>query len=73
MKFTASKKFSAIRFLNTIRYHKYKNIDTRYKSALRGDGILNCFEDILRLILRKYYKNKLVSTINQRSINLSNF
>jgi small GTP-binding protein len=66
-------KFSAISFLNTIRYHKYKNIDTRYTSAITGEGILNCFEDILRLILRKYYKNKLVSTIDQRSINLSNF
>ncbi|MFX0021019.1 MAG: ATP/GTP-binding protein [Candidatus Hermodarchaeota archaeon] len=66
-------KFNPIDFLNTIRYHKYKNIDTRYTSALRGEGILNCFEDILRLILRKYYNHKLDSTVNQRSINLSNF
>ena len=66
-------KFNPIDFLNVIRYYKYNNIDTRYTSALRGEGILNCFEDILRLILRKYYNNKLVSTINQRSINLTNF
>lgn len=66
-------KFSAISFLNAIRYHKYNNIDSRFTSALRGEGILKCFEDILRIILRKYYNNKLVSTIDQRSINLTNF
>ncbi|MFX0004290.1 MAG: ATP/GTP-binding protein, partial [Candidatus Hermodarchaeota archaeon] len=66
-------KFNPIEFLNTIRYPKYKNIDTRNTSAIKGEGILNCFEDILRLILRKYYHHKLNSTINQRSINLTNF
>ncbi|MFX1567062.1 MAG: ATP/GTP-binding protein [Promethearchaeota archaeon] len=57
-------KFNSIDFLKEIMYHKYKNIDTRYTSALNGEGILDCFEDILRLILRKYYNQKFVSVIN---------
>ncbi|MFW9970344.1 MAG: ATP/GTP-binding protein [Candidatus Odinarchaeota archaeon] len=66
-------KFNPIEFLKYIGYQKYKNIDTRYTSAKKGEGILNCFEDILRLILRKYYDNKLVSTVNKRSINMTHF
>ncbi len=57
-------KFNPVDFLKNIRYHKYKNIDNRCTSALKGQGILDCFEDILRLILRKYYNHKLVSEIN---------
>jgi len=66
-------KFNSIKFLKNIRYHKYKDIDTRYTSAKKGEGILECFEDILRLILKKYFNYRLVSTINQRKINLYNF
>ncbi|MFX0040953.1 MAG: Rab family GTPase, partial [Candidatus Heimdallarchaeota archaeon] len=66
-------KFNPIEFLNIIRYPNYKNIDTRYTSAIKREGILKCFEDILRLILRKYYNHKLNSTLNKRSINLTNF
>ena len=57
-------KFNSIDFLKKIGYYKYKNIDTRYTSALKGEGIINCFEDILRLVLKKYYNRKLVSAIN---------
>ena len=57
-------KFNSIDFLKEIKYHKYKNIDTRFTSALKGEGILDCFEDILRLIIQKYYENKLVSAMN---------
>ncbi len=57
-------KFNSIEFLNTIRYHKYKNIDTRFTSALKGEGVINCFENILRLVLNKYYNRRLVSAIN---------
>jgi len=66
-------KFNAVDFLVISKYYKYKNIDARDTSALKGEGIINCFEDILGLILRKYYNNKFLSTINQRSINLNNF
>ena len=57
-------KFNSIDFLKAIKYHNYKNINTRFTSALKGEGILDCFEDILRLILRKYYNQKFVSVIN---------
>ena len=57
-------KFSSIDFLKEIRYQKYKNINTRYTSAIKGDGIIECFEDILSQILKKYYNHKLVSAIN---------
>ncbi|MFW9829376.1 MAG: ATP/GTP-binding protein [Candidatus Thorarchaeota archaeon] len=56
-------KFNSIDFLREIRYQQYANIDTRFTSALKGEGILECFEDILRLILEKYYENKLISTV----------
>jgi GTPase SAR1 family protein len=57
-------KFDSIDFLREIQYHNYDNIDTRFTSALKGEGILECFEDILRLVLKKYYNNKLVTTVH---------
>ncbi|UCC18351.1 MAG: hypothetical protein JSV62_09560 [Promethearchaeota archaeon] len=57
-------KFNSIDFLKEISYYKYQNIDTRFTSAIKGQGVLNCFEDILRLVLRRYYNHKLVSAIN---------
>lgn len=57
-------KFNSVDFLKEISYYKYKNINTRFTSALKGEGVLDCFEDILRLILNKYYNHKLVSVIN---------
>ena len=57
-------KFNSIDFLKEIGYHEFKNIDTRFTSAIKGNGVIDCFEDILRLILKKYYNNKLVSAIN---------
>ncbi|MFX1311350.1 MAG: ATP/GTP-binding protein [Promethearchaeota archaeon] len=57
-------KFNPTKFLKEIDYNKYKNIDSRYTIALNGTGILECFEDILRLVLGKYYKYKLLSSVN---------
>ena len=57
-------KFNPEDFLNDIKIHKYKNIDSRYTSAKLGEGILDCFENILQFILKKYYKNRLVNVIN---------
>ena len=57
-------KFNSIDFLKEIRYQKYKKIDTRFTSAIKGEGIIECFEDILRQVLKKYYDQKLVTTIN---------
>ncbi|MFW9940459.1 MAG: ATP/GTP-binding protein [Candidatus Thorarchaeota archaeon] len=57
-------KFPSTRFLRQIEFHKYKSIDSRYTIAISGEGVLECFEDILRLILQKYYDHKLISAVN---------
>ncbi len=57
-------KFSSIQFLKEIKYSKYRNVNSRYTIALNGEGILDCFEDILGLILDKYCRNKLVEAVN---------
>jgi hypothetical protein len=56
-------KFNPEDFLNEISFQKYKNIKSRYTSAINGEGVLECFEDILRLVLKKYFKQKLISVI----------
>jgi len=56
-------KFNSDDFLKEIDFHKYKNIDSRYTSAINGEGVLECFEDILRLVLKKYFRQKLISVI----------
>ncbi|MFX0029008.1 MAG: ATP/GTP-binding protein [Candidatus Hermodarchaeota archaeon] len=56
-------KFNPENFLKEINYPKYKNINTRYTSAINGEGVLECFEDILQLVLKKYFKQKLVSIV----------
>ena len=50
-------------FLREIKFQKYKNIESRYTSAIQGEGIMECFEDILASILKKYYNRKLISVI----------
>ena len=57
-------KFNSRVFLREINYQEYNKVDTKYTIAISGEGVLDCFEDILRLILGKYYKHKLVSAVN---------
>ena len=57
-------KFDPERFLGEIKFHKYKNVETKYTIAIHGEGILDCFEDVLRLILKKYYNHKLISIVS---------
>ncbi|MFX1388678.1 MAG: ATP/GTP-binding protein [Promethearchaeota archaeon] len=57
-------KFDSIDFLREIRYSRYNNVDTKFTSAKKGEGIIECFEDIIRLVLKKYYENKLVTKVN---------
>jgi len=59
-----SDKFSPSVFLENINYFKFKNMDFKKTIAVNGEGILDCFETILQLILKKYYKNKLINIIN---------
>lgn len=56
-------KFNPEDFLNEISFQKYKNFKSRYTSAITGEGVLECFEDILQLVLKKYFRQKLVSVI----------
>lgn len=57
-------KFNPEDFLHEININKYKNIISRYTSAKLGEGVLDCFENILQLILKKYYKKRLVNVLN---------
>jgi signal recognition particle receptor subunit beta len=57
-------KFNPAAFLKEIQYFKYNNIDTRKTTAINGEGILESFEDILRLILRDLYKSELSAVLN---------
>ena len=57
-------KFNSIQFLKEVRIHNFKNIDSRYTIAITGEGILECFEDILKLVLKKYSDFKSISVTN---------
>lgn len=57
-------KFNPRNFLDEIKYDKFGVLEWKFTIALSGEGVLDCFEDILRLILGKYYKHKLVSAVN---------
>jgi small GTP-binding protein len=57
-------KFNSLDFLKEIRYYKYNKINTINTSALKGEGILECFEDIIRLVLNIYYENRLLTAVN---------
>ncbi|MHA2280696.1 MAG: GTP-binding protein [Promethearchaeota archaeon] len=57
-------KFDPENFLQDININNYKNTNSRYTSAKLREGILECFENVLQLILKKYYKNRLVNVIN---------
>jgi small GTP-binding protein len=57
-------KFNSVDFLREIRYHRYNKINTKYTSALKGEGVLECFEDILRLVLNIFYDKKLITAVN---------
>jgi len=49
-------KFIVPHFLREINYDSYENISLIYTIALNGEGILESFEEILRLILKKSYQ-----------------
>jgi len=49
-------KFPTPKFLEKIDYFNFKNIDFKNTSALNGDGIVYCFEEILNLIFKREEK-----------------
>ncbi len=59
-----SEKLDPDEFLKEINYRAFKKIDVRFTSALHGEGIMECFEDILSAVLKKYYDHKFITAIN---------
>jgi signal recognition particle receptor subunit beta len=56
-------KFSPPEFLENINYFRYKNIDFKKTTAVNGEGILDCFEEILSLVFKNLYKDQIVSML----------
>jgi GTPase SAR1 family protein len=54
-------KFSPKKFMEHINYFKYHNIAFNSTIAINGEGVLDCFEDILRLIF-KTFQNPLINS-----------
>ncbi|MHA1986756.1 MAG: GTP-binding protein [Promethearchaeota archaeon] len=57
-------KFNSTEFLKKIGFYTFKNINATYTVAINGEGVLECFENILQLALKKYYDHKLITAIN---------
>ncbi len=57
-------KFSPPEFLENINYFRYKNIDFKNTIAVNGEGILDCFEEVLSLVFKSLYKNQIVSMLH---------
>lgn len=53
-------KFKPAVFLNDIYYQNYRNIDTKFTIALNGEGILDSFENSLRLIFKDLFRYEYV-------------
>jgi len=58
-----SDKFATPKFLENINYFRYENIDFKKTTAVNGEGILDCFEEVLSLVFKNLYKNQIVSML----------
>jgi len=58
-----SDKFSPAVFLENINYFKFKNIEFKKTIAVNGEGILDCFEEILSLVFKNLYKSQIVAAL----------
>lgn len=47
--------------MNDICYKKFNSLDVEYTVALNGEGIVNSFEKILKLIFQEFTNSKLLS------------
>jgi signal recognition particle receptor subunit beta len=57
-------KFEPTQFLENINHFKFQNLITKKTTATTGEGILDCFEDLLGLIFKNLYNTQLVSLVN---------
>ncbi len=56
-------KFNTSEFLENINSFKYKNLKTKNTAALYGEGVLDSFEELLELVLKKIYKTQMVTLV----------
>ena len=56
-------KFSPSEFLENINSFKYNNLKTKNTTALFGEGVVESFEELLELILKKIYKTQMISLV----------
>ena len=54
-------KFSPSEFLENINSFKYNNLKTKNTTALFGEGVVESFEELLELILKKIYQSQILS------------
>ncbi|KKN26749.1 hypothetical protein LCGC14_0871570 [marine sediment metagenome] len=52
-------KFNSKIFLREINFHEYQKGGTKYTIAIDGEGIVDCFEDLLKMIFKGYSDFKL--------------
>ncbi|MBD3214057.1 MAG: hypothetical protein GF311_15715 [Candidatus Lokiarchaeota archaeon] len=55
-------KFETAQFLEDINFQTYRNIESRKSIAISSEGVLETFEDTLRLILQSMYHENIIST-----------
>jgi len=56
-------KFNTSEFLENINSFKYGNLKTKKTVALTGEGVVESFEELLELILKKIYKSQMISLV----------
>ncbi len=57
-------KFNTSEFLENINSFKYKDLKTKKTAALYGKGVVESFEELLELILKKIYKSQMISLVD---------
>ena len=62
-------KFNSMVFLNEININDYENADVSYTIALNGEGIIQSFENILKLIFKDLTRSDLISKGGQYFLN----
>ena len=56
-------KFNTSEFLKNINSFKYNDLKTKKTSALYGEGVVESFEQLLELVLKKIYKSQMISLV----------
>ncbi|MFX1276103.1 MAG: ADP-ribosylation factor-like protein [Promethearchaeota archaeon] len=54
-------KFKSMRFMNEINYKRLNNLGVEYTAAINGKGIIDSFEQVLKLIFQDFTNSQLLS------------